>query len=110
MSLFIMALAGAFLSPVAELPAETDRIDVTRTIRTSDLDLRSWSGRELLDRRILNAVQALCPRDTRRGLISGNRERDQCLAAAMRGAKQDRDRLLAGRGVKSDYRTADRAR
>jgi UrcA family protein len=111
MSVLLTVLLGAALAPAADAPAVApDRIEVIRRVKTSDLDLVTASGRQILDKRILNAVQALCPRDTRTGLISGNRDRKECLEAAMNGAARDRDQLLADKGVSPDYRTADRSR
>jgi UrcA family protein len=109
MSVLLMALAGGALAPAGDVPTlATDRIDVIRRVKTGDLDLASPAGRLLLDKRIGSAVRALCPRDTRTGLVSGHRARNSCLEAAMNNAMGGRDRLLASRGITPEYRTASR--
>lgn len=61
-------------------------------VRTSDLDLASGNGRELLDQRLVRAAEVACDKDYWKGNIQDYR---RCYVTALRGAERQASELAA---------------
>ena len=85
------ALTAAIAAP--SVSAQATQPGKSVTVPIADLNLSSQTGRDVLDRRIENAVKAICARPTR---VLGYRAATmKCQEKTMAAAKQSRDLAVA---------------
>ena len=92
-------LTATMLSFAAPVLAETDGVKMIHTIRYTDIDLSTQSGRQTLERRVEVAINSMCAEP-----VLGNHEEIQafqdCRANARTQAATKVDALLAVVGKK----------
>lgn len=81
-TLIVAAIAATLASAVPVTAADNMFDSSSRTVRYDDLDLRNESGRQRLQERISNAVEAVCGHKSERSLAE-KMAANRCRAATM---------------------------
>lgn len=98
------ALTAAIAAPAVSAQAAPQGRSVTVPI--ADLNLNSQSGRDVLDRRIANAVETVCGQVS--GPLAYRTAAKKCQAKTMAVAKQSRDLAVAEYETKRFAKAQDR--
>lgn len=90
--------SGAIVGPVhAASGAFADRVVMTATVSTDDLDLQTGEGQRQLEQRVNVAVRQVCRVvDANTGLAKMNRDARACVAKARAGAFRQMAALIEG--------------